>query len=100
MDQTLGYRMVWEGITISIKHTPQRWNVIDHIEIRSVKPERAPLPITETGYKSHFIQEEYLNEYGGAEGFVLAWLEHEAKTPAWKTRLEKSKQFCLFPETH
>lgn len=100
MNQSLGYKLVWEGITVSIKHTPHWHGAIDHIEIRSIKPERAPLPITETGYKSHFIQEEYLNEYGGAEAYVLAWLDAESKSPEWKTRLEESKQFCLFPETH
>ena len=100
MDQTLGYKMVWEGITISIQHTPHWHDLIDHIEIKSVKPEREPLPITETGYKSHFIHDENLQEYGGAEAYVLAWLDHEANKPEWKMRLEESKQYCLFPASH
>ncbi len=39
-------------------YTPLQWKTIAHLEIRSIKPERAPLPITETGYRSHFHQPE------------------------------------------
>lgn len=47
-------RFKWQGIEIEAIYWPRRWGVIAHLEIRSIQPERAPLPITETGYKSHF----------------------------------------------
>jgi len=47
---------VWQEIEIELKYWPLKWTVISHLEIRSVSPEKAPLPITETGYKSHFFQ--------------------------------------------
>jgi hypothetical protein len=43
-------------VEIEAIYTPLEWNVIAHLAIRSVAPERAPLPITETGYLSHFHQ--------------------------------------------
>jgi hypothetical protein len=59
----------WNGIEIEI-----RWNadyvVFDdgesmaHLEVESVKPARAPLPITETGYRSHFIQSQQCRSHG------------------------------------
>lgn len=47
-------RIEWRGIGIQLEFHANRWNSpVDHIEIRS--DNRVPLPITETGYKSHFI---------------------------------------------
>jgi hypothetical protein len=41
------HNITWRGITIEITHTPEKWIVTDHIELR---PEgKAPLPVTETG---------------------------------------------------
>lgn len=48
------HRFVWQGIEIEAIYMPVRWGVIAHLEIRSIEPLRAPLPITETGYRSHF----------------------------------------------
>ncbi len=44
------FSLLWQGIEIEIVYTPRRWSVIDHLDIRSIQPERAPLPITGTGY--------------------------------------------------
>jgi len=38
---------VWQEIEIELKYWPLKWTVISHLEIRSVSPEKAPLPITE-----------------------------------------------------
>lgn len=48
------YRFTWQGVEIEAVYEPLRWGVIAHLSIRSIKPERAPLPITGTGYRSHF----------------------------------------------
>ena len=42
-----------------------------------------PLPVTETGYRSHFIPAGTVAEHGGAVAFVTAWLEHEAARTGW-----------------
>ena len=52
-----------------------------HIEVRSVSPEKSPLPITETGYKSIFITESDLVSHGGALQYVTSYMEEEAKSP-------------------
>ena len=56
----------------------------DHIEVESMMPKKAPLPITETGYRSQFVQPLGLVNDGGPVVFVTAWLDREAKCKDWK----------------
>lgn len=49
------HRFTWQGIEIEAIYCPRLFGgIIAHLEIRSIEPPRAPLPITETGYLSHF----------------------------------------------
>jgi len=68
----------------------------DHIAIESIAPERTPLPITETGYLSHFISPLALVDAGGPVAFVTAWIEREAKGKAWTKATVKKAQGDLF----
>lgn len=67
-----------------------------HLEVESVKPARAPLPITETGYRSHFINRSSVDHMGGPEAFVEAWIDEMARTPAWREADVASRQLALF----
>jgi len=85
----------WEGRTIRLSYTPRRWTVIDHIEI--VAEDRDPLPITKTGYKSHFFGPvEPALDIEEVTAFVVDWLNEDAQTQAWQDYLEQSKQLSLF----
>ena len=75
------HQITWRGIALEITFTPEKFGLVDHIEIRA--QERAPLPVTETGYRSHFIAAGTVDEHGGALAFVTAWLEHEAARTGW-----------------
>ena len=48
------HTLIWNDIEIRLTYQPNKWDVIAHLEVESINPERAPLPITETGYLSHF----------------------------------------------
>lgn len=63
MDHTIQ----WQGMAVSIRHVAN-WSGtgFDHIEVQTILPPRAPLPITETGYRSHFLHGEDLAGHGGA----------------------------------
>jgi hypothetical protein len=74
----------------------KRYGRIEHLEISSIEPSRAQLQITETGYKSHYVQEEYLSEFSSPAEYVLAWLEHEAGQPEWLEYLLQANQYSLF----
>jgi len=92
------YHFTWQGIEIEATYTPQKWGgVIAHLEIRSLKPERAPLPITSTGYRSHFHQPGTIEAHGGdVVAQVIAWLDEEAAKPEWRAKREASRQGELF----
>lgn len=68
----------------------------DHIEVESLRPNRAPLPITETGYRSHFMPALELINAGGPVTFVTAWIEQEAKGKAWTKTTAAKAQGDLF----
>lgn len=57
--ETQTYSLTWHDgvsdIEIEITLKPDYFKDVAHLEIRSIAPERAPLPITATGYRSHFF---------------------------------------------
>ena len=92
----------WNGIRLVLSWEP-RWLDLNedygfdtaHLQIEAVEPERAMLPITETGYRSHFTAAETVTAMGGPVAFVLAWLDQEAASPVWKARAEAARQLTL-----
>lgn len=91
------YRFTWQGIEIEVTYTPRKWSIIAHLAIRSTKPEGAPLPITSTGYLSHFHQPGTIESHGGdVVAQVAAWLDEEASGPEWLARVEAMRQGELF----
>jgi len=95
--ETQTYRFTWRGIEIEAIYTPLQWKTIAHLEVRSIKPERAPLPITETGYRSHFHQPGTIEARGGdVVAQIVAWLDEEANSPEWREAVEAARQLSLF----
>lgn len=85
----------WEGRVIRLSYHPRYLGIIDHIEIRS--EEGNPLPITETGYKSHFFGPVApLLSNDEVVEMVTRWLDKEAASMAWQNYLQQSKQLSLF----
>ena len=67
-----------------------------HLEIEVKSPEGAPLPVTETGYRSHFLSPGLVEEAGGPIAYVGVWLEEEAKSAAWLRAEARWRQLDLF----
>lgn len=68
----------------------------DHIEIEAIEPKRAILPITETGYRSHFIKSDDVERSGGIRRFVTDWLVSAAASKPWQRSQQAAKQGDLF----
>lgn len=91
----------WRGIRIEISYE-ECWLGSDggfspaHLQLHAIEPEKAPLPVTETGYRSHFIAAEAVADAGGPVAYVLAWLEHEGSKKAWKEKEAAARQMTLF----
>ena len=91
------YRLTWQGIEIEARYWPRKWGVTAHLEIESIHPERASLPITDTGYRSHFHPPGTIESRGGdVVARVIAWLDEEAAKPAWQRHREATRQGDLF----
>lgn len=92
-------KLVWRHVTARVRYTPnylsKGWS---HIEIIVVSPKGAPIPITETGYRSHFLDEDLLKKAGGPVTFFLDWIEREAATKAWARTEARWRQLELFPK--
>lgn len=91
----------WNGIDIEIRWDADYCSYDDdhvsaHLEIRSINPERVALPITETGYLSHFIHRSHVEHAGGPEAYVMAWIAEKAGTLAWKKAEVAASQYALF----
>jgi hypothetical protein len=90
------YRLDWRGFEIEIRYCPE-WTSsmrVAHIEVESVC--RSPLPITDTGYRSLFINADLVEELGGATSFVEHWLNEETEDSGWKSSEDRRRQFSLF----
>jgi hypothetical protein len=66
------------------------------LQIRSVGPDRAEPPITETGYKSHFVDFARVEAAGGPVVYAIAWLDTVAAAPWWRPRQVEGRQLSLF----
>jgi len=91
----------WQGIALSVSYEPkwlstERAHPVAHLQVSVVGPECVPLPITETGYRSHFLSPEEIAEAGGAVEYVRAWLDYAAQSPEWRRRKEAARQLSLF----
>ena len=89
--------LIWRGIHCRVSHQrdyiSQGWS---HLEIESLHPSRAPLPITDTGYRSHFCDEDDIVAAGGAVAFVERWLEAEAGSKRYAQAKVAFDQYDLF----
>ena len=102
--ETLIETLVWDGVSIEVRYEPDWWGhsrfgpdrQVAHLELEAISPKRAPLPITETGYRSHFLPPGEVEQAGGPASFARAWLDHEARTPAWRKAEAKRRQLDLF----
>ena len=98
----LSYRVHWQGIWLEIRHCPYWLSahgdglVTQHVEVRN--DNKQALPITETGYRSHFLHgDEALVEFDDDPvAFVLWWLNDAALSKAWLDRVESERQLALF----
>lgn len=68
------HRLQWDGITIEVRYDPD-WSPsyrdiygysLAHLEIEAIEPAQSPLPMTETGYRSHFGSPADVDAEGGA----------------------------------
>jgi hypothetical protein len=91
------FPLTWRGVSCRVSHQrdfiEKGWS---HIELRVTSRKAPPLPITNTGYLSHFLAEDDLNAAGGPVAFFTAWLDREAGNKRYLAQLAKWQQLDLF----
>jgi hypothetical protein len=68
------YQMTWKGQDLQLRWCPN-WSTdpeYGHLEV--ITEDRAPHPLSETGYKSHFPSRREVEEMGGPLVYATAWL--------------------------
>ncbi len=104
------HSMDWQGIALSVSFERDWLNMgtrsqygTAHLEVQAVNPKNAPLPITETGYRSHFIPADQIDRLGGPVKFVELWIEGASRSTTWRefqktrrTRDDRDRRLSLF----
>ncbi len=93
MQEAETYKLDWQGRKIEISYQPRSYAGCAHLQIR-VRHCR-PLPITETGYRSHFPHAGDVEHLGGPVAYVEAWLDAMAQTKAWRRTARDGLQLEL-----
>ena len=86
------YHLAWESLSIDIAYCRHWTQDFAHIEVQCAEP----LPITETGYRSHFCHPEIIEQYDDPVAFVRAWLDYDARKRHWQKLVEARRQGQLF----
>lgn len=91
--------ITWRGIKMTINYKENYFDSknssgINHVEV--ITENKAHLPFTESGYRSHFTDGEDVKKYKTPTDFVKAWLEESAKSKEWKAYEKKKNQLTLF----
>ena len=90
--KTTKHALVWRAIMLEIQHTPKYFDHADHLELFVKKPKGARVPITDTGYRSEFVDPETLATAGGPVLYFQQWLDREAATKKWRAAELKAAQ--------
>lgn len=92
-DQKHTQSIVWQDIHIEVTFEAQSFSESwCHLQVKADQP----LPITETGYRSHFMHVEELTGYDDHISYLIAWLDHASTSKEWKRHVEQSRQGNLF----
>lgn len=67
-----------------------------HLELQVLAPREAPLPVTDTGYRSEFLDCGLVEEAGGPLEFVREWLDGMSDSQAWRVARARWEQRDLF----
>ncbi len=86
----------WRHVRCKIVETPNSFAGQTHLELHAIAARDVPLPITQTGYRSHFMDAHALAAAGSAVAFFTAWMNEEAKSKAYQNAEFRWRQGDLF----
>ena len=75
-------RLVWRGVQIAVRYEPESCCDFSHLELRVAMPDAMPLPVTDTGYRSHYVHRTLVKSAGGPNPALAASSTVRAKASA------------------
>ena len=90
--------LTWRGRLIQVRYEPE-WlggGSFAHLTVTTLRPPQGPLPVSETGFRSHFLDAEKVDVAGGAVAYVQGWLNEAAKNRRWIAAEDAARQLSLF----
>lgn len=94
MEEAETHKLEWQGRKIVIRYQPKSFAGTAHLQVSS--RQGRPLPISETGYRSHFTDPLDVEELGGPAAYVEAWLNTAARSKTWRRIAQGGHQMTLF----
>jgi hypothetical protein len=92
-EEQITFTLIWAERVVEVRCQPNWLNSdYGHIELRST----TRLPVTETGYRSHFVPGAAFSDEAYVRAYVERWLNEAAQTRAWQHYLKDSRQLTLF----
>lgn len=93
--QQLNEIIVWNNIKITVLLNMSNFTTyVDHLEL--ITENKQPLPVTETGYRSHFFKiKNCIPKNTTVLEWIYQWLDHEAKSNKKWQRYWKEHQKAL-----
>jgi hypothetical protein len=96
--------LVWNETLIQVSYEADWLGLCDagfdepyaHLELQVLAPRGAPLPVTDTGYRSEFLHGGLVEEAGGAVEFARGWLEEMSDRQSWRIARARWEQRDLF----
>ncbi len=86
--------LTWEGRAICVTYNPSYYETVSIAHIQVYCDEA--LPITETGYRSHFLACGIVEEFQSPVDYVEKWIQEEAAKNKWLNSDAASPQLSLF----
>lgn len=87
----------WRDITCRVEHIRDfKIDGWSKLIVRVVSPRGAPLPVTESGYLEHQLDEDVVIAAGGLVPYLTTWMDRTAIYPRYAQALAKWKQADLF----
>jgi len=95
------HTLVWRGITVEVTYEAhwlrrEGFYCPCHLTLKTIQPDRCPLPVIETGYLSLFTDPAHIEEAGGPLAYVTAELDAAADSKKWRKHEEGLRQLSLF----
>ncbi len=77
----ISFRLTVEAQEMIVSYQPEWMEGLGHFEFRSPHEPPRRIPVSETGYRSHFADMTEIDFYGGPEGFAREYALRRLRRP-------------------